>query len=406
MPGGPTYPVTQRCAYLNTGWSGPNSTAVVAAMHARAEREGYGGPAAPDVRHEKALLVRGVRARFARLIGAGEDEVALTYTTTEGVNTALFGLGLRPGDEVVTCNLEHNAVMVPAYEARRRLGTGLRIVRLPSRDETAATIADAFEQAMSPRTRLVVVSHVSWNRGTRLPIAAICERAHARGALVCVDAAQSAGHVPVDVRALRCDILTMPGHKWLLGPDGAAMLYVRRDLIERLRPLAVVHGASRQYDYEGHFEPADDTIHKFELTTHSGVVLAGLQQALDEALARDREAIERHCLGLGTRAIEGLQRIGGVRITTPLHESVRTGIVTFEVDGTNPHEACAALWRLDRIVTRVVNDKRLRACFAAFNSEGDVDRLLAAAGQLVTRGLPAGTPAAGEWKAYLADAED
>lgn len=402
----PSFPIADRLVYLNTGWSGPSSAAVVKAMRRRLEREAFDGPTSPDVRHEKALLVRGVRERAARLINADVDEVALTYTTTEGMNTALRGLGLGPGDEVMICNLEHNAVMVPAYYARLRDGMTINVVRFPSTDETAANILDEFKHAMSPATKLLVLSHVSWNRGTRLPMREIVAMAHARGALVCVDAAQSAGHIAFDVRDLDCDVLAFPGHKWLLGPDGAAFLYVRRDLIERLQPLAVVHGANRQYDYHGNFEYAADSIHKFELTTHSGPVLAGLTVALDAALDRGVTAVERHCLALADAFVAGLQRFERVRITSPLHPSVRTAVITFAVEDLDPHQCVAALWSCDRVVMRVCNDARLRACFAAFNTLADVDAALAAVERLTNGGIPDGVPSTEDWKTYMADGED
>lgn len=386
--------------------------AVVEAMRARAEREAYDGPTSPDVRHEKALLVRGVRERAARLIGADVDEVALTYTTTEGMNTALRGLGLGPGDEVIICNLEHNAVMVPAYYARLRDGMSVKVVRLPSTDETAQSIVDEFERAMSPATQLLVLSHVAWNRGTRLPMREIVEMAHAHGALVCVDAAQSAGHINLDVREMGCDMLAFPGHKWLLGPDGAAFLYVRRELIERVQPLSVVHGANRRYDYHGNFEYASDSIHKFELTTHSGPVLAGLTVAMDAALEHGVAPIEGHCMGLADAFVAGLRRIAGVRITSPLDPSVRSGIVTFAIGELDPHQCVsalwggAAMWAGERVVMRVCNDARLRACFAAYNSAKDVETALRAVEGIARDGIPAGTPTAEEWTAYMADGED
>jgi selenocysteine lyase/cysteine desulfurase len=406
MSDGAVFPIAERVTYLNTGWSGPSSVAVVEAVRARAEREAYDGPTSPDVRHEKALLVRGVRERAARLIGADVDEIALTYTTTEGMNTALRGLGLGPGDEVVICNLEHNAVMVPAYYARLRDGMSVKVVRLPSTEETAQSIVEEFERAMSPAAKLLVLSHVAWNRGTRLPMREITAMAHARGALVCVDAAQSAGHIDFDVREMGCDMLAFPGHKWLLGPDGAAFLYVRRDLIERVQPLAVVHGANRSYDYHGNFEYAADSIHKFELTTHSGPVLAGLTVAMDAALERGVAAIERHCVGLADAFVEGLQGIEGVRMTSPLDGSVRSGIVTFAIGELNPHECAAAMWAGDRVVMRVCNDARLRACFAAYNSAKDVETALGAVEGIARGGIPDGTPTAAEWTAYMADGED
>ncbi len=398
--------VTERAVYLNSGWSGPSSREVVAAMQQRLEREAFDGPTSPDVRYEKGMLVRRARHAIASLIGADDDEVALMYTTTEGVNTVLRGLGLGPGDEVLVSNLEHNAVMIPSYVSGMRDGVEIKIVRFPSRDETAMSMLDAFERAMTARTKLLLLSHVSWNRGTRLPMRAICAMAHARGALVAVDAAQSAGHVDFNVREMDCDMLALPGHKWLLGPDGAAALYVRRDLIERIQPLAVVHGANRHYDFDGNFEYANDTIHKFELTTHSGPVLAGLATSLDAFAEIGMPAVEARCIELADRFVAGLCAIGDVRITTPLDRSVRSGMITFAVGDLNPHETVAALYGIGKVVGRVCNDKRIRVCFHIYNDESDVDRTLSAVERIARHGIPSGTPSALEWTAKMMDGED
>jgi selenocysteine lyase/cysteine desulfurase len=400
-----TFPIAERCVYLNTGWSGPSSRAVVRAMEERLEREAFEGPTSPEIRHEKALLVQRARRAFASVIGADEDEVALVYTTTEGVNTALRGLGLGAGDEVITCNLEHNSVMVPSYVSRLRDGVDVKVVRFAS-TETAAEMVAAFESAMTASTKLLVLSQISYNRGTRLPMREICSMAHARGALVCVDAAQSAGQIAIDVHAMGCDVMALPGHKWLLGPDGAAALYVRRDLIERVWPLAVVHGANRRYDYEGHFEYASDTIHKFELTTHSGPVLAGLCESVDMLLGIGMEAVGARCRELADRFVAGAEAIDGVRLTSPLDDSVRSGIVTFTVRDFSPHSVVDALWRLDRIVARVCNDRRARVCFHVFNDETDVDRALAALEHVASRGLPVGVQTEEEYKAWQLDGDD
>jgi L-cysteine/cystine lyase len=295
--------------------------------------------------------------------------------------------------------------MVPSYMARERDGVELSIVRFRS-DEDAAQMLDALEAAMTPRTRLLILSHVSFNRGTRLPMEQICAMAHERGALVCVDAAQSAGHIGFDVHEMACDFLALPGHKWLLGPSGAAFLYVRRDLIERLQPLAVVHGANKGYDYEGHFEYANDTIHKFELTTHSGPVLAGLDASLALVHEIGIAAIEARALELAARFVGGIATIDGVRITTPLDASVRSGIVTFAVRDYNPSETVSAVWRLDRVVLRVCNDRRVRACFHVFNDETDVDRAITVVGHIASNGLPEGTLSEADYKHLLSEAYD
>lgn len=399
------FPIAERNVYLNTGWAGPSPRAAVDAMQRRAEREAYDGPQTVEVRYEKALLIERVRHAVGTLFGADDDELALMYTTTEGVNTVLRGIGLSAGDGVVTCNLEHNAVMVPSYVARMRDDVDLSIVRFRS-DEDARGMLDAFEAAMTLRTKLLVLSHVSFNRGTRLPMRDICAMAHRGGALVVVDAAQSAGHIAFDVHEMDCDFLALPGHKWLLGPSGTALLYVRRDLIERLQPLAVVHGANAGYDYEGNFEYANDTIHKFELTTHSGPVLAGLEASLGLFGEIGMPEVEARAVELASRFVDGIIAIDGVRITTPLDPSVRSGIVTFTIRDFNPSETVAALWVLDRIVMRVCNDRRVRACFHLFNDETDVDRAVAAVSQLAVRGLPDGTPTEAEYKRLLSESYD
>jgi selenocysteine lyase/cysteine desulfurase len=289
--------------------------------------------------------------------------------------------------------------------SRLRDGVDVKVMRFAS-TETAAEMVAAFESVMTASTKLLVLSQISYNRGTRLPMREICSMAHERGALVCVDAAQSAGQIAIDVHEMGCDLMALPGHKWLLGPDGAAALYLRRDLIERVWPLAVVHGANRRYDYEGHFEYASDTIHKFELTTHSGPVLAGLCESIDMLRGIGMEAVEARCRELADRFVAGARAIEGVRLTSPLDESVRSGIVTFTVRDFSPHSVVDALWRLDRIVARVCNDRRARVCFHVFNDETDVDRALVAIERLASRGLPEGVQSEEEYKTWQMEGDD
>jgi L-cysteine/cystine lyase len=397
------FPVTERVVYLNTGWSGPSSRDVVAAIAARVEREAFDGPTTLEVRHEKALLVQDARRALAGLIGA--DDVALLSTTTEGLNIVLRGLGLGPGDQVLICNLEHSSVMVPAYELRRQLEVDVGVVRSSSQ-ETADELAELFERAMGPTTRLVMISHVSYNRGTRLPVERIIRAAHTRGALVLLDAAQSVGQFEVDVKAMDVDFYAFPAHKYVLGPDGVGALYIKPELVERVQPWAVAHGASEYYDFEGNFTPRPAAMRKFEMTTHSGPLCAGVVAAtqllhdtcIDNIAARIRE--------LADRLIGGLRRIDGVTICGPLDPALRSGLVTFNVRDIDPNEACAAVWQLRRVVGRVVNDKRVRLAVAAFNDERDIDAALEAIESLATRGLPEGTMTAEQFKAMVAEDDD
>jgi selenocysteine lyase/cysteine desulfurase len=152
------FPIVERSIYLNTGWAGPSPREAVVAMQQRVEREAYEGPQSLEVRYEKAQIIESVRHGVASLIGADDDELALIYTTTEGMNTVLRGLGLGAGDHIITCNLEHNAIMVPSYLARERDGAELSIVRFRS-DEDSAQMLDMIEAAMNPESRVVQSGH-------------------------------------------------------------------------------------------------------------------------------------------------------------------------------------------------------------------------------------------------------
>jgi L-cysteine/cystine lyase len=397
------FPVTERLVYLNTGWSGPSARRVVEAVQSRIEREAYDGPTTLEVRHEKALLVQEARRALAGLIGA--DDVALMGSTTEAVNVILRGLGLGPGDEVITTNLEHSSVMVPCYELRRQLAVDLRIIR-SSAEEPFDDLARLFDQAIGPRTKVVVLSHISYNRGTRLPIERIAEAAHRVGALLLVDGAQSVGQIEVDVNALDADFYAFPAHKFVLGPDGVGALWVRPALVERVQPSAVGHPASEYYDFEGSFTHKPATVRKFEMITHSGPLLAGVVEAVALLDEPGIAAIEACILELSQRLIEGLARIPGVALRGPLDPPLRSGLVVFTIGDQDPNETCAALWQTARIVGRVVNDKRVRLAIAQFNNESDVDTALEAIERLATGGLPPDTMSAERYKELLAEDDD
>ncbi|MDQ4082615.1 MAG: aminotransferase class V-fold PLP-dependent enzyme [Actinomycetota bacterium] len=166
-----------------------------------------------------------LRSTLAALIGAPEASVALTSSTTEGCNIVVAGLRLRPGDEVVTTDVEHPGLL----GGLRSWELDVRVARVRARPASQALAA--LEAELTPKTRLVALSHVAWTTGAALPVAELSRR----GMPVLVDGAQAAGAIPVDVEALGCDFYTVSGQKWLLGPDSTGCLYVRSDRIEELR---------------------------------------------------------------------------------------------------------------------------------------------------------------------------
>ncbi len=213
------FPVLERVAYLNAGTEGPVPRDAAEAIRSRIELETEGGRCGSgyfDELKDKAAKLRG---GYAQVLGCDAAEVALTGSTTDGVNTVISGLDLRSGDEILTSDEEHPGLLAPLGRARQRYGVSVRVVpfaELP--DEVAAS------------TRLIACSHVSWVSGRIMDVEAL----RRSGVPVLLDAAQAIGAIPVDVRALGCDYYAASGQKWLCGPEGSGCLYVRPERLDEL----------------------------------------------------------------------------------------------------------------------------------------------------------------------------
>src|SRR5438093_2489103 len=383
-------PGTAKQIYLNTGWQGPSPLAVIRAVQMAFEAEAE-GPTAPPTHDQRLSDFRYCRRALATLIGASADEISIQQNTTEGINLVLSGMGLRSGDEIVTDSGEHSSVIVPAYYARERYGASLRIVRVSGADSPADIVA-RFEEQASPALRLIALSHVSYSTGQVFPVRELAALAHERGAFLLLDAAQSVGQMPVNVRELDCDFLAFPGHKWLLGPAATGALYVRGELISRLEPAKVSHHAAAFYNFKDRFETKGDTIDKFEMTTVSVPLLAGLNAAIDFTSVIGFEAIADRSIGLARYTTDLLQEIPSVRlISSPEPAGVSSGIVSFALDNVAPAVLTAHLWESLRVVARTVPDASCtRLCFHVFNTESEVDTVVGIVQAAAERGVSEG----------------
>lgn len=382
-------PVTREFAYMNSGWSGPISTPVVEAMQRRLDLEYRLGPTTRAVMDDRMALGNEFRRLTAEMIHADPDEIAIMGNTTEGVNVAINGLRYASGDVVVTSNTEHSSGLVPAYYLRERHGVELRIVAL-SADDSPGAIVEAYASALGGgRARLVVISEVSYSTGQLLPLKEIVEAAHRVGAEVLVDGAQTAGHIPIDVHASGVDYYAIPSHKWLCGPDGLGGLYVRRDKIPTLEPQKVAGRAAITYDYEGGFEPEREKITKFELTTISGVLLAGTNAATQLYLDSGPEAVFARAQELNRYAERRFASIAGVRVTGPTNDSTRSGLFLFEVEGETPARVSAFLQQEAKVVCRAVAQfNSTRLSLHCFNTEAEVDRAAEGVERAIREGIP------------------
>ena len=215
------FPVLERIAYLNAGTNGPVPRRSAEAAAAELHREADAGRSGVAHWERMAALVERLRAELASLLRCAPGEVALTRSTTDGVNAVLAGLDLQAGDEVVTSDEEHPGLLAPLAFARRRRGIEVRVVPFGS-------LADAI----SSRTRLVACSHVSWISGAVVDAPALA----GAGVPLLLDGAQGLGAIPTDVEELGCDFYAASGQKWLCGPDATGCLYVRADRLDLLTP--------------------------------------------------------------------------------------------------------------------------------------------------------------------------
>ncbi|MFN8638958.1 MAG: aminotransferase class V-fold PLP-dependent enzyme [Dehalococcoidia bacterium] len=310
----------------------------------------------------------------AEMIHAEPDEIAIMGNTTEGVNVAINGLRYASGDVVVTSNTEHSGWCLRTTCAS---GTAdLRIVaargRGLARVDPGVVRERPRRRAGAPRGDLgdLVLD------GAVAPLKEI-DAAHRVGAEVLVDGAQTAGHVPIDVRASGVDYYAIPSHKWLCGPDGLGALYVRRDRILTLELQKVAWGrAARTTTTRAASRRSATRSSKFELTTISGVLLAGTNAATRLYVDSGPEAVFARACELNRYAEQRFASIRGVRVTGPTLDGTRSGLFLFSVEGVNPARDVAFLQQEAKVVcwTVVQFDSGIRLSLHCFNTEAEIDR--------------------------------
>ena len=286
---------------------------------------------------ESQRMLDRCRQRAAMLLGAASPErIVFTYSGTDGLNLALIGL-CRPGDHVVTSELEHNSVLRPLRwltETR-----GIPVTRVSPRADGRVEPADV-RAALRPNTRLVAIQHASNVTGVVQPIADIGEIAQANGSLFLVDAAQTAGHLTLDASQMPVDVVACPGHKGLLGPLGTGLVYLRPG-IERQLDCYRLGGTGTQSEDDRQPMPMPD---RYESGNHNAPGLAGLDAAFAHLQSGSIEQVRRAEAELIGRLVEGLRSVA--RVTAYGHASPQTphvGVVSFNVAGFAPHETASIL---------------------------------------------------------------
>ncbi len=325
------------------------------------------------------------RAAVRRFLNAGStSEIVFTRNTTEGLNLVAYSYGLshiRAGDEVVVSILEHHSDLLPWQMVCRQTGAALKFLEC---EPDGSLDLNRAEAVITGKTKLVAVTHVSNVIGRVNPIRQLADIAHRHGAVIVVDGAQSTPHIPVDVQALDVDFLAFSGHK-VYGPMGIGVLYGKRALLEEMPPFLTGGEMIESVTREG--AVFAELPHKFEAGTVNAAGAAGLHAAINYVQSVGFDAMHRQELALTARTLAGMADMPHIHVIGSDRPEEHNGIVTFTVEGVHPHDVSEIL-ACDGVDVRAGHhcaqpllqhlgySATVRASFAFYNTEEEVDRLL------------------------------
>jgi L-cysteine/cystine lyase len=372
-------PAVRKYIYLNTGTNGPLPRRSHEAMEACAMDELLEGRIGPEAFARTQAIFAGTRAAVAALLGCDPDEIALTHNTTEGLNIALMGLDWQRGDEIVTAATEHPGGLYPIYLLRQRYGVKIRMTDIGLKDLNPVA---ALQNVLSPKTKAVVLSHVSWTTGMVLPIRELADLTHSAGALFICDAAQACGMVPSNVYELGIDAYACSGQKWLCGPDGTGALFVRKDRLGEIQQTYIGYRGIRpgMCDHEGHFVPAEGA-HRYEATSLYPPAVKALGVSIDW-LANELgwNWIYARIAALGQYCYDALAAVDGVMLHTPRKQMA--GLVHFSVAGITPADLTTKLCKRGIIIRHTPHPPANRVSIGFYNTEAEVNQLVEAIAEI------------------------
>ncbi len=331
----------------------------------------------------------GARTRLAKFINAADPaEIIFTRGTTESINLVARSWGhahLKAGDVVLTTEFEHHSNLVPWQQAAKASGATLKYVPLLGTDGEGGLDLAALDQLLTPQVKLFAFTHISNTLGTINPVAELCRKARAVGAVTVIDAAQSIGHGPLDMQQIGCDFLAFSGHK-MCGPTGIGVLYGRRALLDKLMPDETGGGMVVNVTYESAtWKPAPE---RFEAGTPNVADAIALGAACDYLDALGRDQIAAHDTKLVNLAMEKLSSLPGIRIIGPRVGAERSGLVSFAFAGVHAHDvvtfadedgvALRGGHHCNQPLMRKLGlTSTTRASFYLYNTEEEIDRLVA-----------------------------
>jgi cysteine desulfurase / selenocysteine lyase len=377
----------KRLVYLDSAASAPKPREVIDALsdayahhYANVHRGIY------ELSEDATARFEGARSRLARFIGApSEREIVFVRNATEAINLVAYSWGrtqIGPGDVILSTEMEHHSNIVPWQQLAAERGASVQFAAIT---DDGRLDLDDLDRKLGD-AKLLAIGQVSNALGTINPISELVERAHAAGALVLVDAAQSVPHMPVDVAALGCDFLALSGHK-MLGPSGIGALWARRELLDEMPPFLGGGSMISRVTLEG--SEWNEVPWKFEAGTPAIAEAAGLAAAIDYLERLGMENVRAHERQLFEQAWTALGEIPGLRRLGPGDADQHAAVISFVLDAIHPHDVATVLDHegvavraghhcAQPVMTRFGVPATSRASFYVYNDADDIDRLVAA----------------------------
>jgi len=374
----PIYDANPDLVYLDTAASSLKPKAVIdvvdhyySKLGVNVHRGVYG------LSYEATDLYEAARTTVAKFLNAKFEEIVFTRGTTAALNLVASSYleKLKPGDEIITSELEHHSSMLPWLQVAKKTGAVLKYVEL---DQQGRITVEAFKAVLSDRTKVVALTYVSNVMGYITPVKPIIDLAHEKGAVVILDAAQAAPHLAIDVTALNVDFLAFSGHK-VCGPTGIGVLYGKRHLLNQMSPIEF--GGDMNVTVDKFDATWKEAPYRFEAGTPIIAGAIGLARAIEYISEIGFDSIHEHVSKLHAYALAKLKAVDGIEI---YNETAETGIIAFNVLGVHPHDA-ASIFDQNKVCIRAGHHcaqlitkwlkqiATLRATFYIYNDEKDAD---------------------------------
>lgn len=402
--------LTNNCIYLNSGGLGPNPEAVLdVQLNFLRKRNTGNGPSSSILQENLKRKILNIREKIAAFLGLQSDlgEIIFTPNTTEAIRFVLDAINFSSNDEILTTDLEHDTALYNCVITHQKFGVHIKKISLYDNHRNLEAIPKLIRKQITPNTRLLLISHISYSTGIRLPVEEIIKTCKASfpNLLILIDGAHATGQINVDLRKINCDFYATDAHKWLLGPEGIGLLYARKKFLEANNPNKINFHFLRGLSVNPNYEPNATTFNALlnsqnvsfshivnsqralELGTVNRSDILGLGAAIEFINNIGIDNIEKRIFYLTNILREKLRNLPQIKIISPDNKNLCSGIVSFQIKDFDSYNKLKDLTKklehdYNIICRAIPYPKCIRTCVHFFTNERDIDTFLKVISQI------------------------